>query len=264
MGTYDWMELQTLTSEIAASRSRLAAARSSGDRGRARALEEEIAAAEGRRDRLLAHITTNLVSAPVERAGRGKGKADAEARKAAAAVEAATAEAVAAAEAAGEQPAPDEVDEEQPPLEVVEPPPLEAAEPPPLDVAEEPAIEVVEPEPLEVVEQQAPEVAEQSAATAAAPPASAPKAGPVEGGISMWNQLTPNDIERAKTDLVARRAEMLTRHAEELKALDADQSQLETLEQAIAAFAAKFSGPAGKGGVVELGAERELRQQGGG
>ena len=243
MGTYDWMELQTLTSEIAASRSRLAAARSSGDRGRARALEEEIAAAEGRRDRLLAHITTNLVSAPVERVGRGKGKADAEARKAA--VEAVAA---VAAEAAGEQPAPDEVDEEQPPAEIVEPPPLEVAEP----------------APLEAVEQQAPEVAEESAAAAAAPPASAPKAGPVEGGSSVWNQLTPNDIERAKTDLVARRAEMLTRHAEELNALDADQTQLETLEQAIAAFAAKFSGPAGKGGVVELGAERELRQQGGG
>src|SRR5512135_540731 len=64
MGSYEWMELQTLTSEIAASRSRLVAARSKRDHGRARALEEEIAAAELRRDRLLAYISTNLASVP--------------------------------------------------------------------------------------------------------------------------------------------------------------------------------------------------------
>src|SRR6185295_11629815 len=64
MGTYDWMELQTLTNDIAAARARLAAARATKDIGKARGLEEEIARAEAQRDRLLAHITTNLVSAP--------------------------------------------------------------------------------------------------------------------------------------------------------------------------------------------------------
>src|SRR5436190_17458885 len=64
MGTYDWMELQTLTNDIAAARARLAAARATKDVGKARGLEEEIARAEAQRDRLLTHITTNLVTAP--------------------------------------------------------------------------------------------------------------------------------------------------------------------------------------------------------
>lgn len=71
-----------------------------------------------------------------------------------------------------------------------------------------------------------------------------------------WDQLTPSDIERAKHELGVRRAEMLARHAEELKALEGDQAQIETLEQAIAAFAQKFAQP----GVVKLDDERELRQ----
>src|SRR5713101_4733730 len=60
MGSFEWMELQTLTSDINASRSRLAQARSSKDHRLIRVLEAEIAAAEARRDRLLAHITTHL------------------------------------------------------------------------------------------------------------------------------------------------------------------------------------------------------------
>jgi hypothetical protein len=39
-----------------------------------------------------------------------------------------------------------------------------------------------------------------------------------------------------------RRSEMLARHAEELKALDAQQAEIDTIEQAIAAFAQKFKG----------------------
>lgn len=77
--------------------------------------------------------------------------------------------------------------------------------------------------------------------------ARAPKADSAEGGINVWEQLKPSDFERARRDLDTRRAEMLARHAEELKALEADQTQLDTLEQAIAAFAQKFSG-AGRDG----------------
>src|SRR5436190_20826616 len=73
MGTYDWMELQTLTNDIAAARARLAAARATKDMGKARGLEEEIARSESQRDRLLAHITTNLVTAP-EPAPKGRPK----------------------------------------------------------------------------------------------------------------------------------------------------------------------------------------------
>ena len=55
MSSFEWMELQTLTSDITAARSRLAAARSRKDHRVIRVLEEEIAAAEARRARLLAH-----------------------------------------------------------------------------------------------------------------------------------------------------------------------------------------------------------------
>src|SRR5436190_22718024 len=65
MSSYEWMELQTLTSDIAASRARLAAARSSRDNRLARVLEQEIGEAERRRDLLLANIT-NQVASPTE------------------------------------------------------------------------------------------------------------------------------------------------------------------------------------------------------
>ena len=68
----------------------------------------------------------------------------------------------------------------------------------------------------------------------------------------MWDQLKPSDIERVKNELGARREEMLARHAEELKGLDAEQSQLETLEQAIDMFLQKVNQPAAAGTVVEL------------
>ena len=59
----------------------------------------------------------------------------------------------------------------------------------------------------------------------------------------MWDQLKPSDIERVKNELGTRRAEMLARHAEELKELEAEQSQLETLEQAIQMFLHKAIRP---------------------
>ena len=211
MGSYEWMELQTLTSEIAASRSRLAAARKSKDHGRARTLEDEIAAAEGRRERLLAHITTNLVGVP-EGAPRPAPKESAPADH--------TADQAVAF--VGEAP-PDEVDAEQP---------------------------------LELVERIVPDSAE--------PAAAAPTVDSTEGAATVWDQLTPSDLDRARNEIGVRRAEMLARHAEELKGLDADQAQLETLEQAIASFARKFNLPsAAEGDVVKLDKERELRQQGG-
>ena len=59
----------------------------------------------------------------------------------------------------------------------------------------------------------------------------------------MWEQLTPADIERAKQRLAAQRTETLSRHAEELKALDADQAEIETFERLVAAFAKKHLSP---------------------
>ena len=53
----------------------------------------------------------------------------------------------------------------------------------------------------------------------------------------MWEQITPADIERVKHRMVALRGEILKRHAEELKALDAEQTEIVTFERLVAAFA---------------------------
>jgi hypothetical protein len=52
----------------------------------------------------------------------------------------------------------------------------------------------------------------------------------------MWEQLTPADIERVKQRLATERVETLSRHAEELKALDANQAEIETFERLVLAF----------------------------
>jgi hypothetical protein len=56
----------------------------------------------------------------------------------------------------------------------------------------------------------------------------------------MWEQITRVDIERSKRRLATRRIETLTRHAEELKGLDADQADIDKFERLIAAFASKY------------------------
>jgi hypothetical protein len=209
MGSFEWMELQTLTGDINASRSRLAQARSSKDHRLIRVLETEIATAEGRRDRLLSDISTHLAGTP-----------DAAAEAAAASIAAA--------------PVPDgESPPESPPEAVAEPMPAEAVEVP--------------------------------AASVPAPPPVAVEDRSVEGDIVMWEQVTPGDIERAQSQIGVRRVEMLARHSEELKALEAEQGELETLEQAVRAFVQRFkpdAAAAAASAVVKLGEERELRAQG--
>ena len=56
----------------------------------------------------------------------------------------------------------------------------------------------------------------------------------------MWERLTPSDIQRAKSRLVLTRAETLNRHAEEIKSLDAQQDEVERLEQLVSSFAQKY------------------------
>ena len=85
--------------------------------------------------------------------------------------------------------------------------------------------------------------------------------GTKEGLGMVWNQLTQADVERAKEDLDRRRAETLARHAEELKGLEADTAEIDTLEQAIAAFVKKFTAPAAGAEVVRLKQERHSRAQ---
>ena len=56
----------------------------------------------------------------------------------------------------------------------------------------------------------------------------------------MWERLTAADIERVKRGLTTRRVEILARHAQELKALEVDQNEIDVFEKAIATFAQNF------------------------
>jgi ribonuclease E len=345
MSSFEWMELQTLTNDIDMSRSRLVEARKSGDQGRVGALEEEITRAEKRRLQLLAHISTNIVTAPEpsrakpkEGAGsrqaadpvadapqettknepaaeaapapRSRAREGATSRQAAApaaeALQAATeqspgdtagaietasppkaregsgsrqASAVPAEEQSGiaEKPLGDTAGapESAPPpkekegagsreasaaaAEVVPDSATvdrgrgetaEAPEPAPSSKAKEGTASRQAPAPAAEAsrdggsrEQPLPDRADRIDASGAVSPASALKADSVEGGTIVWEQLTPGDIARVKNELGERRAEMLARHAEELKGLEAEQSQLETLEQAIEMFLRKAKRP---------------------
>ena len=56
-----------------------------------------------------------------------------------------------------------------------------------------------------------------------------------------WSQVTPDDIRRANEYLQRRRNETLARHAQERRALDLDEADIDTLERAIEVFGRKFS-----------------------
>jgi hypothetical protein len=90
----------------------------------------------------------------------------------------------------------------------------------------------------------------------AAPP---PVSNRLEGVASVWEQLSRSDIERVKRELGVRRAELLARQAEELRALDAEQSEIEAFLQAAEAFARKFNVVGGE--VVVPFEERNARGQ---
>ena len=75
----------------------------------------------------------------------------------------------------------------------------------------------------------------------------------------VWNQLTPADVERARKELDIQRTEMLARHAEELRSIEADGAEVDALEQAIDVFMHKFGGPAAAADVVQLDPARQSR-----
>lgn len=56
----------------------------------------------------------------------------------------------------------------------------------------------------------------------------------------MWEQLKRTDIEHAKQKLLEFRAITLRRHEEELKQLDADEAELETLERLVRVVTTKY------------------------
>jgi len=59
----------------------------------------------------------------------------------------------------------------------------------------------------------------------------------------MWNEVSHAELEAAKQQLNSQREEMLRRHAEELKALEGDQAEIETLHKLIDTFVVKFKPP---------------------
>ena len=82
------------------------------------------------------------------------------------------------------------------------------------------------------------------------------------GATVMSDQLNAIDvIERANRQLADQRAEMLARHAEELKELDADQLEIDAMAQRMNAFVRKFNLIAIGTSVVQLEDERDIRQQ---
>jgi hypothetical protein len=56
--------------------------------------------------------------------------------------------------------------------------------------------------------------------------------------FAMWN-LNPDYVQQVKEELKGRRAAILARHAQELKALEADLDEVETIERLAQSFAAK-------------------------
>ena len=76
----------------------------------------------------------------------------------------------------------------------------------------------------------------------------------------MWEKLTRADVEHAKRGIANRRSEILARHAEELKALDAEQSEIDVIERAIDAFVSKFK-IGGGAEIVPFDTERSSHSQ---
>lgn len=222
MASSEWMELENLSREISDSQGRLEAAKSVESFELAAVLEREIAEMEERRGKLLAHIANSVVG---EETGGTKEKRKPEAPDAAAQGQTAS-----------------DGDE------------LEAEE----EAAEEEAVATGA-----MSEAAQPHVLRSMPLLGSGTPKGV-EAGTADhqprGGGAVWNQLTPADVDRAKHELERRRAEILARHAEELKSLNADAEEIDALEQAINVFLRKFSSPAPGGEVVRLD-QRQPRAQ---
>ena len=172
MSKFEWMELETLSSEITHTQSRLDAARATKNLGLVQLLERELADALKRRAQVLADITKGLGFT-------------------------------------GHEPK-------------LVPKPVRQAE-------------------KEPVKQQSAEEIHPQLVNATAPDDPDISRNTEKGANVMWEKLTAADLERVKRGLVTRRSEMLARHAEELKSLETEQTEIDAIEKAIAAFAQKFN-----------------------
>jgi hypothetical protein len=291
MGSFEWMEVETLSTEITALESRLAAAKSRHNYGLVKVVKEQIAAAQQRRGRYLAHITTSLAESlespaesktapetpPRQRAVGQKNRDEpaapeppsaeladpvaAEALEEAAEPEQPIADPAAADVSAEPEPTsarfsesdmPDISGALATPDQLPEPADAARAEAPTqLANPDQPVAEPADTAPAEVPKQRADPIAGSGDPS--------PNADTIEGVIDVWDQLTPTHIEHAKHELGIRRAEMLARHAEEIKALESDQGEINALAQAIDAFVRKFNQPSAAS-VVRLDEQRDRLQ----
>ena len=190
MSKLGWVELETLSTEIAHLQSRIDAARASRNYGTVRLLEREMAEVAERRGRVLADITNEFSEAPTD----------------------------------AQQPT-------NPPAQGVE------GEGKKVDEAREARPDI------------------QAKTLTVVPSANVPLTMDQRGGLDMWDKLTAADLERVKQGLTTRRSEMLARHAEELKSLEAEHSEIDAIEKAIAVFTQKFR-PASIAEVTPLEGER--------
>ncbi len=280
MSSFEWMELQTLSSDIEIARTRLVEARKRRDHGRIRALEVEITRAEASRLRLVGDLSTSIAGA-AELPPQPNGKAGAEPAEILAPVAQAPPSKVAAEQppageftAVAEPAAPAEANDAAASSDVLVAAALlsaltgdPAAEAKPArgrrakeSAASDEAPATDANTPADQPEAEPPPVEPRiQVGAAAASPASGRMALSLQGDTNVWDKLTPRDIASAKIELGVRRAEILARQAAELQTLDADQTQLETLVQAIDAFVQKFTLSSPDGIVVRLEEEREQR-----
>jgi hypothetical protein len=187
MSKFEWIELETLSAEVAHLQSRIDAARVTKNYGLVQLLEREIAAATERRTRVLADITKGLGNAlPI---GRRPKEMPVPARQ------------------------PEQPDEE-----------------PEIDIKNETIL-------------------------ANNTPSTNPGVTTdTTGDLTMWDKVTADDLESVKRGVATRRAEMLARHAGELKALETEQAEIDAVEKAIAVFTQKFKITSAE--VVPLAKER--------
>jgi hypothetical protein len=187
MSKFEWVELETLSAEVAHLQSRIDAARVTKNYGLVQLLEREIAAATERRTRVLADITKGLSNAlPIG-------------------------------------PRPKEM-------------PVPARQP------EQPG------------EKQEIDIKNETNLANNAPSTNPGVTTGTTGDLTMWDKVTADDLESIKRGVATRRAEMLARHAGELKALETEQAEIDAVEKAIAVFTQKFKITSAE--VVSLGNER--------
>ncbi len=205
MSALEWLDLETLATDIAAARARLVDVNAYREVGRVQALEQQIADAEERRDRLLARLTDRIAELP---------------------------DAARQAETMGVgEP---QIDEEQPLAT-----PASDTDKLSADIDRTANSEI--PEEIILAQEGSAETGEPSSLRwGVARSDLSPAIDSIEGLSSMWDEITPTHIEQAMSELDARRAEILAQHAEELKTLDAEHAEIEFLEHSIDVFTQKF------------------------